>query len=79
MQSGLAAPRGAAYPVIPMAETAADRIEQALARIEAAAAARAYGAARLARRHATLRARIEEAVSSLDTLIARENAPGDAE
>ena len=48
------------------------RIERALDRIEAAASARAYATARLAHRHALLRARIEEAISSLDTLIARE-------
>jgi len=56
-----------------MAESPEDRIEQALARIETAAAARAYSTARLARRHAKLRARIEEAVTSLDALIVREN------
>jgi hypothetical protein len=55
-----------------MADTAADRIEQALARIEVAASARAYATERLARRHAKLRARIEDAVASLDALIARE-------
>ncbi len=62
-----------------MAESPADRIEQALARIEAAAAARAYATARLASRHAKLRARIEEAVSSLDALIARETSNVEAE
>ncbi|WP_448664338.1 hypothetical protein ACG3SL_06600 [Sphingomonas sp. CJ20] len=55
-----------------MAGTPETRIEQALARIEAAAAARAYATERLARRHAKLRARIEDAVVSLDALIARE-------
>jgi hypothetical protein len=55
-----------------MANRPADRIEQALARIEAAAAARAYATERLARRHDKLRARIEDAVISLDALIARE-------
>jgi phage shock protein A len=54
-----------------MADTHAARIEQALARIEAAASARAYATERLAQRHAILRQRIEEAVTSLDTLIAR--------
>jgi hypothetical protein len=58
-----------------MAESPAHRIEEALARIERAAAARAYATERLARRHAKLRARIEEAVTSLDALIARET-PG---
>jgi hypothetical protein len=56
-----------------MAESPEDRIEQALARIETAAAARAYSNARLARRHAKLRTRIEEAVTSLDALIVRES------
>ena len=55
-----------------MAESPADRIENALARIEAAAAARAYATDRLARRHAKLRARIQDAVTSLDALMARE-------
>lgn len=55
-----------------MASTPADRIEQALSRIEKAATARAYATERLALRHAKLRARIEEAVTSLDALIARE-------
>lgn len=54
-----------------MTDTAAARIERALARIEAAARARAYATERLARRHAVLRARIEEAVTSLDGLIAQ--------
>ncbi|MGK6357029.1 hypothetical protein ACMGDH_17590 [Sphingomonas sp. DT-207] len=58
-------------PVFNMADTHAARIEQALARIEAAASARAYATERLAQRHAILRQRIEEAVTSLDTLIAR--------
>lgn len=55
-----------------MSDTAADRIEQALARIEAAARARAFASDRLAQRHAKLRARIEDAVASLDSLIARD-------
>lgn len=62
-----------------MAESPADRIEQALARIERAAAARAYATERLARRHAKLRSRIEEAVASLDVLIARETASTESE
>jgi phage shock protein A len=61
-----------------MAPSPEDRIEQALARIETAAAARAYATARLARRHAKLRTRIEEAVSSLDVLIARESTTAEA-
>ncbi|ATY31287.1 hypothetical protein [Sphingomonas psychrotolerans] len=56
-----------------MAASPEDRIEQALARIETAAAARAYATARLASRHTKLRSRIEEAVASLDVLIARES------
>lgn len=55
-----------------MADSRADRIEQALARIEAAANARAYSGARLARRHALLRQSMEEAVAALDALIASE-------
>jgi phage shock protein A len=55
--------------------TPADRIEQALARIEKAAAARAYASERLAQRHAKLRTRIADAVTSLDALIARESRP----
>ncbi|MDT8757856.1 hypothetical protein MZO42_04030 [Sphingomonas psychrotolerans] len=56
-----------------------DRIEQALARIETAAAARAYATARLARRHSKLRSRIEEAVASLDVLIARETSSAESD
>ncbi len=55
-----------------MASTPADRIELALVRIEKAAAARAYACERITQRHAKLRSRIEDAVSSLDALIARE-------
>lgn len=57
-----------------MADAPPDRIEKALARIEAAAAARAYSVERLSRRHAVLREKIEDAVASLDALIARERA-----
>lgn len=60
-----------------MASTPADRIELALVRIEKAAAARAYAHDRIAQRHAKLRSRIEDAVSSLDALIAREAQGGD--
>ena len=60
-----------------MADSPADRIEQALARIEVAASARAFAAQRLAQRHRKLRSRIEEAIGSLDSLIARENAERD--
>lgn len=56
-----------------MASTPADRIELALVRIEKAAAARAYACERITQRHAKLRSRIEDAVSSLDALMARES------
>ena len=49
-----------------------ERIDAALARIEAAIAARAAGAEALARRHAALKARMAEAVAALDDVIARE-------
>lgn len=49
----------------------ADRIDAALARIEAAIAARAAGAEALVQRHAALKARMAEAVSALDDVIAR--------
>lgn len=49
------------------------RIEQALARIEAASRNRVLASEKLATRHARLRARIEEAVASLDALIAGES------
>ncbi|RYY25064.1 MAG: hypothetical protein EOP62_14575 [Sphingomonadales bacterium] len=52
----------------------AQRIENALNRIEAAAAAKSYALDRVEQRHAKLRAHIEGAVASLDTLIAREPA-----
>lgn len=55
-----------------MADTAQERIERALARIEAAAAARAWSVERLTHRHTALREKIEDAVASLDALIARE-------
>lgn len=60
-----------------MADTAQDRIERALARIEAASAARAYSVERLTHRHAALREKIEDAVASLDALIAREKMDAD--
>ena len=52
---------------------AIETIDRAVKRIEAAAHARAYAADRIARKHAALRDRIEEAVASLDILIARES------
>ena len=57
-----------------MAVDPADRIESALARIEAAAAVKSYALDRIQQRHAKLRARVEDTVASLDTLIARESA-----
>lgn len=55
---------------------AIDRIENAVDRIEKAAAARVGDTASLARRHAALRARMAEAVGALDELIAREDRKG---
>lgn len=55
----------------PLSESVA-RIERALQRIEAAAAARAFDNEQLARRNRVLRTRIEEAIASLDSLIAQE-------
>lgn len=56
------------------APPALDRIERALARIEAAAAKRAFDADMLRRRHATLRERVQEAVEALDALIDKQAA-----
>jgi len=56
-----------------------DRIEAALARIEAAAASRAYATERLTHRHEALREKIQDAVASLDALIAREAAREDVD
>jgi hypothetical protein len=53
--------------------TALDRIDRALARIEAAAAARTAANTALTRRHETLRTRMAEAVAALDAVIARES------
>jgi hypothetical protein len=55
---------------------ALDRIDRAIARIETAMAGRARATEILARRHAKLRTRMEEAIAALDQIIARE---GDAE
>ena len=57
-----------------MADTpaATDRIDDAIARIEAAIDARAHDAEQLTRRHAALKARMAEAVTALDEVIARE-------
>ena len=58
-----------------MAEpTAADRIDHALARIEAAVSARAHAAEALGRRHEALKARMAEAVAALDDVIAKGSA-----
>lgn len=65
-------PPRSAYPVS-MNETrpAAARIDAALSRIEGAIDARARSADALAKRHAALKARMAEAVSALDDVIAR--------
>ena len=60
-----------------MSETAADRIEQALARIEAAATARTRAEQRLRLRHARLRGTVEDALASIDALLAHEPAGKD--
>lgn len=54
--------------------TAVDRIDAAIARIESAIDARAKAGDALARRHAALKARMAEAVSALDDVIARGSA-----
>jgi hypothetical protein len=51
--------------------SALDRIDRALARIDAALAARTRASEEMIRRHAALRARMEDAVSALDDVIAR--------
>ncbi len=53
---------------------ALDRIERAIARIEAAAAKRAFDADALHRRHATLREKVEDAIEALDALIEKQAA-----
>ena len=50
---------------------ALDRIEAAIRRIEAASARRDDSIATLSRRHATLRARIGEAIVALDQVVAQ--------
>lgn len=55
----------------PDTPSAVDRIDAAIARIENAIAARAAAGDALARRHAALKARMAEAVSALDDVIAR--------
>ena len=54
--------------------TALDRIDGAIARIEAAVRARAKEGDALARRHAALKSRMAEAVAALDDVIARGSA-----
>ena len=66
--------RHAIPPCMPDNLPATDRIDSAIARIEAAIDARATDAAKLSRRHAALKARMAEAVSALDEVIARESA-----
>ena len=58
------------------APAALDRIERALARIEAAAAARDTARLALQKRHETLRLRMGEAIAAIDSLIEREPADG---
>ena len=53
------------------ASSAATRIDAAIGRIEAAVQTRAESNDALARRHAALKARMAEAVSALDDVIAR--------
>jgi hypothetical protein len=53
--------------------SAVDRIDVAIARIEAQIAARSEAADALANRHAALKARMAEAVAALDDVIARES------
>jgi hypothetical protein len=48
-----------------------DRIDRALARIDAALAARTRASEDIIHRHAALRARMEDAVAALDDLIAK--------
>lgn len=52
--------------------TALDRIDRALARIEAAATLRDTNRATLIARHETLRRRIAEAIAALDAALERE-------
>ena len=52
---------------------AVDRIDAAIARIEAQSASRAEAADALTTRHAALKARMGEAVAALDDVIARES------
>lgn len=51
---------------------ALDRIDRALARIDAAAQARMTHSQVLARRHETLRTRMAEAIAALDDILQRE-------
>ena len=54
------------------ASPALDRMERAIARIEPAAAKRAFDADALQRRHATLREKVEDAIEALDALIEKQ-------
>ncbi|PKP91998.1 MAG: hypothetical protein CVT77_10435 [Alphaproteobacteria bacterium HGW-Alphaproteobacteria-16] len=56
---------------------ALERIERAMARIEAAAANRAFDAEVLERRHAALRETVQSAIATLDQLIVQEQEEGD--
>ncbi len=53
---------------------AIERIERALARIERAGQVRAFATDALDRRHALLKARMQDAIVALDAVIAREQA-----
>jgi hypothetical protein len=72
--SGLAAPIRDAYPgkMTEAATSPVDRIERALARIEAAAHERFSAEQAMALRHETLRTRMADAIAALDALIERE-------
>lgn len=58
--------------MVEAASPALERIERALARIEAAAAKRAFDADALARRHVMLREKVEDAIEALDALIEKQ-------
>ncbi|MGH6615341.1 hypothetical protein [Sphingomonas sp.] len=59
--------------------SATDRIEVAIARIEAAMAARHRAAGVLAIRHEALRSRMIEAIAALDDIIAQEDIAQEGE
>ena len=61
-------------PAAAASASAVDRIDAAIVRIESAIDSRAKAGDALARRHAALKARMAEAVSALDDVIARGSA-----